>query len=356
MKKNKIIGIALCMALLFSFSACSPKTDDVPDKPGIDEPEKPVLPPVETTETINPLTGEASDMSATRASRKPVAVMLGNSSDAQPQEGVSTADIWVELMAEGSTTRIMGIWQDTENITKIGSVRSSRPYFIDMAQWVDAFYLHFGASVPAYEALKSRKDLVSFDGIYDNKLFTRDAERRKKMALEHTAITTGARIEETLATIENTQKKDAERTAFNFDTEHSAKNGQSAAKIGIGFFSLNKPSFAYDETSGHYVRSQYKKEHYDATYDALVTPKNVIVLFMKTAPVKNSELHLVTVDSVGGGTGMYFSDGKYVDIKWSKPQYDAPLTLTMADGSPLLVNPGSTFIECVNTGSDVTVE
>ena len=58
---------------------------------------------------IHPLTGLPTDMSEEMMTRKPVAVMVGNSKDALPQLGISQADILIEMMAEGGTTRLMGI-------------------------------------------------------------------------------------------------------------------------------------------------------------------------------------------------------------------------------------------------------
>src|SRR5699024_10139363 len=84
---------------------------------------------------LNPLTGLETESDEAVLLRKPVAIMIGNSPDALPQFGVSKADILVEMMAEGGITRLMGIWQDPSGMERIGSVRSARPYFIDMAQW-----------------------------------------------------------------------------------------------------------------------------------------------------------------------------------------------------------------------------
>ena len=98
-------------------------------------------------------------------SRRPVAVMVSNSYDSLPQWGLSQADIIYEMLAEGRITRLLAIFKDPSKIDKLASVRSSRPYFIDIAQSYGAVYMHFGGSVPAYEAIAARKDLISMDGI-----------------------------------------------------------------------------------------------------------------------------------------------------------------------------------------------
>ena len=307
----------------------------------------------------HPLTGLPTDMSEEIMSRKPVAIMVGNSKDALPQYGISQADIIVEMMAEGGTTRLMGIWQDPSNMERIGSVRSARPYFIDMAQWLDAYFLHFGGSVPAYDAIKKRDDLVNLDGIkggYEGSLFVRDAERKKSFKLEHTVVTSGERIEETLAKFKNTAKKDPDQTAFNFDEKHSALNGTAANKVTIDYFTINKPYFEYNEKTGTYDRFQHKQKHYDAEYDQQISTKNVIILEMPFEPVKGDPLKIVEVHTTGSGKGKYFCDGKMVEINWSKKGYNKPLVLTDKDGNELKVAPGNTFLATIKTGATVTIE
>ena len=308
---------------------------------------------------LHPLTGLPTDMSEEMMTRKPVAVMVGNSKDALPQLGISQADILIEMMAEGGTTRLMGIWQDPSEMKRIGSVRSARPYFIDMAQGLDAYFLHFGGSVPAYDAIAKRDDLVNLDGIkggYEGSLYIRDPERKKSFAYEHTVVTSGERIEKTLAKFKNTKKKNPDQTAFNFNEEHSALSGTSAAKVTIDYFTINKPYFVYNEEKGTYDRFQHKQKHYDAEYDQQVSTKNVIILEMPFEPVPGDPLKIVEVQTTGSGKGMYFCEGKMVNIKWSKAGYNKPLVLTDMDGNELKVAPGQTFLATVKTGATVTVE
>lgn len=309
--------------------------------------------------TKHPLTGLPTDMDETILKRKPVAIMVGNSKDALPQFGISQADITVEMMAEGGTTRLMGIWQDPSKMKRIGSVRSARPYFIDMAQGLDAYFLHFGGSVPAYDAIKKRDDLVNLDGIrggYEGSLYIRDPERRKQFKYEHTVVTSGERIEEALAKFKNTEKKDPDATAFNFDEKHSASEGLEAGKITIDYFTINKPYFVYNEKEGVYDRFQHGKEHYDAEYDKQISSKNVIILEMPFEPVPGDPLKIVEVQTTGSGKGKYFCGGKYVDIKWSKAGYNKPLKLTDSAGTELKVCPGQTFLAVIKTNGKLTIE
>ena len=103
----------------------------------VEEPEpEPVYP------YFNPLTGEGlmEDISA----RRPVAVMLNNLEKALPQLGVGQADVIYEIVAEGGITRMMALFQDVEGAGNLGSIRSARDYYVNLACGHDAIYVHAG--------------------------------------------------------------------------------------------------------------------------------------------------------------------------------------------------------------------
>ena len=73
-------------------------------------------------------------------------VMLNNLKDAMPQLGVSKADIIYEIPAEGGVTRMIGVFQSLEGVETLGSIRSTRPYYLEVALGHDAILVHAGAS------------------------------------------------------------------------------------------------------------------------------------------------------------------------------------------------------------------
>ncbi|MBQ6574582.1 MAG: DUF3048 domain-containing protein, partial [Lachnospiraceae bacterium] len=85
--------------------------------------------------------------------RRPVAIMLNNLKPAQPMSGVSYADVVYEYVVEGGITRLMGVFENYDQLEKIGSVRSCREYFVYTALEFDAIYMHFGQASYAVELL-----------------------------------------------------------------------------------------------------------------------------------------------------------------------------------------------------------
>ena len=62
---------------------------------------------------------------------RPFAVMINNAPAARPvQSGLQDAYIVYEIIVEGGITRYMALFLD-QNTARIGSIRSSRHYFLD---------------------------------------------------------------------------------------------------------------------------------------------------------------------------------------------------------------------------------
>lgn len=89
------------------------------------------------------LTGEP--VSETIGKQRPYAIMINNIDVSLPQSGVSQAEMIYEAQVEGGITRLLALFQDVDNVEKIGSVRSARHNYIDFANDNDAIYVHYGS-------------------------------------------------------------------------------------------------------------------------------------------------------------------------------------------------------------------
>ncbi|MEA4919591.1 MAG: DUF3048 domain-containing protein [Clostridiaceae bacterium] len=308
---------------------------------------------------VNPLTGLCDGISDSALEQRPVAIMVSNSYDSLPQWGISQADIIYEMLAEGRITRLLAIFKDPSKIEKLASIRSSRPYFIDIAQSYGAVYMHFGGSVPAYNAIAERKDLISIDGIkgsWEGTLFFRDPERRKTLGLEHSVYTTGEYIENALASLNKDLSQAEQPSAFSFASDSSASGGSAMSKVSVTYSERNKPYYVYDASKGTYLRYQYGDPHMDAYLGVQIEVKNLLVLRMETTDVAGNALKLVEVKTNGSGEGYYFCNGKYIPITWEKNAYNEPISFYDAAGSELKLERGKTFVSVVTEKAAVDIE
>ncbi|HWJ80121.1 MAG TPA: DUF3048 domain-containing protein, partial [Niallia sp.] len=98
---------------------------------------------------IYPLTGLPSKKESTD---RAVSVMINNHPKARPQTGLADADIVYEALAEGEVTRFLAIFQSSKP-EKIGPIRSSRDYYIELAKGYDSLYIAHGYSPEAKKML-----------------------------------------------------------------------------------------------------------------------------------------------------------------------------------------------------------
>ena len=101
------------------------------------------------------LTGEP--VAEVQGRRRPVAVMLSNIISACPQSGISRAGVIYEAPVEGGITRLMGLFENYDDLEKIGSVRSCREYYVYLAAGFDALYYHYGQAAYAIPLLESHR-------------------------------------------------------------------------------------------------------------------------------------------------------------------------------------------------------
>lgn len=365
------IGLAvLALAAVLLLTTCGgpeeePPPPDEDEQVLVPDPTPAPLPPEDDGDdfvpdgNVNPLTGLCDGIGDDMLGRRPVAFMVSNSYDSLPQWGISQADIIYEMLAEGRITRLLAIFQDPSKIDALASIRSARPYFIDIAQSYGAVYMHFGGSVPAYNAIAARSDLISIDGIkgnWEGTLFLRDPGRRKSLGREHSVYTDGEKIEEALPKLKADLSLEGSPSAFRFGSEHSTVNGTPAVKITVTYSERNKPWYEYDAESGEYLRFQFGDPHMDAWQDKQVSVKNLFVLRMPTRDVPDSSLKLVEITTTGQGSGYYFCDGKMVEITWKKAGYNKPITFYTAAGQELTAARGQSFISVVTENASVVIE
>ncbi|MDR0905078.1 MAG: DUF3048 domain-containing protein, partial [Oscillospiraceae bacterium] len=352
------ISVALTLALAAAFSACKTAEDGAEETP-----EFSMLPVITITPTPEPTpppyTGKYNPLSGLPIAEelvnaRPLAIMLNNRKIAQPQLGISQADIIFEVPAEGGITRMLAIFQDVSAAGPIGSVRSSRPYYIDLAEGFDSIYICAGGSPDAYTTLKNRK-ITYLDGVNGSRqeVYYRDKERRKTMGYEHSLVTSGELLNKYIPTYDfRTEHEAAFRNPLQFEADYDLRGGQDAGAVKLDF-SGKTTAFAYNAETADYRMTQYNNEYKDGNNGQRVTFANVVVLKTAISAIKGDTEGRLTVKTTGDGDGFLAIGGKYVPIKWSKASNDAPLVFTDAAGNAVTLRSGHTYIGVMSTTAKV---
>lgn len=307
--------------------------------------------PVEITYPYtNPLTGEGQ---MTEQMNRPYAVVINNIKAALPHHGVSQADVIYEILAEGGITRCLAIFTDLSDVEKLGSIRSARTYFIDLAKAYDAILVHAGGSEYAYDEF-SKSGWPHLDGIQGaSKYFYRDQARLNKgVAKEHTLFTTGENV---LAAAEAKNIKLSRDEAMNYGLTFSEAvdiAGDAASKITLKFTKKRETIMTYNPDTGLYEGYQQGGDYIDGNTGEVMTFKNIIVLHARTS----SDGYRMFADLIGTGNGYFACNGEMVAIKWSRKSAKQPFVYTLADGTPIELGVGATYIGILPNTSSVDFE
>lgn len=296
----------------------------------------------------NPLTGE-KNLTLEESKQQPVAVMINNISIAQPvQTGVNKADIVYETEVEGGITRLMAVFQNINKVSRVGTIRSARYVYVDLALGHNAVYLHSGQD-PIYCA-PHLKDIEHYS------IETSNVGKRVKngLASEHTLYADGADIYKSY----QKDKKLENVTAWqNFldDTTDVTLMGGAATDVTIPFSTSYTTQFKYDTETKKYTRHFKGSANKDYVTGETTQVKNVFVLQTSISYYTDASGKLRVVDLVGGD-GYYFVNGTYTPIKWQKGASKNSFKFTNTDGTELTVNQGNSWVCIASKSNTVTIK
>lgn len=311
------------------------------------------------TGPVNPLTGEPME-DEDQVKARPVAVMLNNIAAAMPQQGNSGADIIYEVIAEGGITRMVGLYQSVDGVGIIGSVRSARPYFIELAMGMDAVYIHAGGSEDAYSYLSAwgTDHMDGVRGKYSGSgLFWRDRNRiaGKNYVTEHSLITSGEAIEKALESSGfRLEHEEGWTSPLSFTEDGTPAGGDAANSVLVHHYGNKVTRFQYDEESKKYLVEEYNGAYIDGNTGEQIAVTNVVVMRATMADMRDEDGHVAI--SLSEGDGWFACGGKVIPITWKKGTYTAPVTYYTEDGKPLELGVGKTYVNVIPQTADIVCE
>ena len=301
-------------------------------------------------------------------SKRPLAVMLSNQPEAPNQSGISDASIVYEAPAEQNYgTRFMGIFEDWKDIKKMGSVRSCRTYYVYFMMEFDSIYVHAGQAKFALPYLE--KEFV--DDI--NSVYGSDADAfywvpEEGRAQEHTLFISGenalAKSKEKKYRLEH-ESSYTGHYVFNEDDDKmiSLSDGETA-EIAIPGYYISEPWFEFDAEKGVYNRYQYRRElnedsfhpvkQFDQASGDVLEYSNIIFQYCDISPYldyewNNEPTKYLNIDCLSGGKGKFITNGKAIDITWSKDSEWGVTHYYDKNGKEITLNQGKTWVCIIDT-------
>lgn len=311
------------------------------------EPTKPVV------KYRNPLNGAPLDAPFTG---RATAVVINNIKACLPQYGIQDADIYYEIETEGFITRCLAVFGDISKVDTLGPVRSARTYFNNLALAYDSVLVHCGGSGASLKAhYDDGNDTISkwqhLDQTYNGSYFFRDMHRYEDLdyAWEHTLFTKGDLLTSLLEKKAYNTKTELD---FGFQFAESVDlNGENANTVTISFPGDKTTTMTYEPVSRRYTMSQYGATTIDASTGNPLTFRNVMVLYTSHWKIYDGTYSRSYYDLIGSGNGYLAIDGKIVPIMWSRESLRKPFVYTLADGTPITLAEGNTYIGVASTKS-----
>lgn len=342
MQKKILTALTLIIVAMILVTGCKGKKTEKEENTTVEETtiEETTVDNSHIGQVRSKLTGEYVDEKI--ANRRPVAVMYNNIINAIPHSGLSNASVCYEAPVEGCITRIMGIFENYDDLKKIGSIRSCRIYYCYFALEWDAIYVHFGQSKYALDFLKSDKiDNVGSYQSVANSIFFRTTDR----VAPHNCFIDGAGIKKGIKELgyRKNYKKDY-NSHFQFADEGTKVDLASekiANKVELGY-QINKPWFEYDAATGLYKRFQYGKAHIDDQNNEQLSCSNIIIQYVNATLYPDNKSLDMTL--TGSGKGWYITNGKAEKITWNKSDKLGRTTYLDKSGNEIVLNDGKTWI------------
>lgn len=276
--------------------------------------------------------GSISGMPCENWNRRPIAVMQPVDSQARPVAGFSDADMVFEMPnpAQGIfVTRLMGVYQ-CGSPEDIGSIRSARHDYINIAKGLDAIFVGWGGSAFALKKLD--------DGVIDNldcndqggksgSKYCFRKERTGLMRIEDTGYIKFAKILE--AAKDFGYRMESKFAGYPHQADAAMEARPKGGHLRIGYPGIMEAEYDYDQQTNSYLRTWGGVPDTDRTTKERIAPKNIVVM------IAENEQILAEVDYKSRGvqdpwgdlpaeekTGPTNISGRYNNLQLGDPWFD----------------------------------
>jgi len=295
---------------------------------------------------LNPLTGlRVKDPGVLR--RRPIHARIGNDPSIRPQEGLGAADVVYEDIMDGwSLTRFTAVFL-SEDPPRIRPLRSARLVNLELAPQYDAALVHTGAS-DKIRWLLSQSTICDLDEFFHPEPYSilQGYDWRGRF------YTDPGRIHAYL----RKQGKELDTLkpgmGFVFSEEgEPAPSGTPATSVHIPLPKLCVVDWKYDPEQGVYLRWVAGEPHLDGNTGQQITASNVIIQYAahEATDIVEDSLGNTAIRIVlqGEGPVQICRDGVMIEGKWERHSLEEFTRFVDADGQPIPLKPGKTWVQFV---------
>ena len=239
--------------------------------------------------------------------------------------GIYGSDICVEIPIENGETKLLCIRRDIDNLLKIGSLSKTRGYISNVSSFFSAVNICVGEDDTLnYPVCNNAQvlDLSLISGYHYTEFsdFNYTYTDLINKAIEDFSIKVN-KADNSLPFLFNDYGKD------------QVTYEEKGERILIPYSSNNQKSLIYDNV----IKIS------DAINGKFPTFVNCLVLFADSTTYDKQSGTTMIMDTIGGGTGYYFTNGSFTQITWESTN-EGVMSFYNTDGEKLIMNRGSTYI------------
>jgi hypothetical protein len=284
----------------------------------------------EAPEPVMPLTGLPIDDPAL-AQRIALVVKIDNAPAARPQSGFNEADLVVEEIINDNFTRFALVFQQFDS-DPVGPIRSGRLQDIALFTALNKpLFAWSGGNATVTAAIRASDLRDIGPSRVPAGTYFRTSDRKAPHNL--------------YSTTDNLRTQTPADAApppqwFQYRGADSAEQGVPSPGVAVKLDSIDV-EWTWNPDTQLYERTMEGRPHEDRN-SGRITTNNVVVMEMEyQAGISGSP----DAQTVGSGRALVFTNGRFIEGTWGRLDISVPIQLADANGDPILLTPGRTFIE-----------
>ncbi|MFW5898987.1 MAG: DUF3048 domain-containing protein, partial [Jiangellaceae bacterium] len=284
-----------------------------------------------------PLTGVPTTSGLERPA---VVVKISNTPAAHPHRGLGDADVVFVEPITGATTRLAAIFHSTLP-AEVGPVRSLRPMDGPIAGPTRGVLANTMGQQWVVDHIDATADVANIGTL---------RVPRGTYHLDDTRTSPNHVFAQPDELITQSERTEPPAPFFHYadgvEGSSPQQDGSAASGVTIGYGGTSTATWTYDGQRERWLRSEDWSDHILENGEQ-VAADNVIVLRAArdlSFPQADADMTVLDLVDTSGSLQLLTGDA-VIDGQWSKAGPNEPFEFTTEDGEPLLLAPGSTWVE-----------